>query len=171
MEKTTVIEYSNLPDDLRYERTPSGELKYDAGSIAIHVMDVDFLERVYHEKLPFNKAFKAIPYVNEQGEIVKPEAPNAYKFEMFVFDAFSKTQKTVTMTTDRKKDFAPVKNKDGNDSPATARAMLSDYYKTWLKKAGVDVSPDAVVEISPLYAIDAQELKQKIIRTFYSSWV
>lgn len=160
--RTTVIEYSVLPDDLRYERTSNGELKYEAGSIAIHLLNVDFVERVYSEKLPFTKAFKAIPYLDDAGELVQPEQPNAYKFEMFVFDALGIANKTVTVMTDRKKDFAPVKNKNGNDSPATARKLLSDYYKSWLKKAGVDVAEDAIVEISPLYAIDAQELKQKL---------
>ena len=160
--KNTVIEYSNLPNNLRYERNTDGSLKFDAGNIAIHCINVDFVERVYNRKLPYNKAFKAVPYINNDGEKVNPESPNAYKFEMFVFDALSMTENSTIMMVDRRTDFAPVKNKDGEDSPASAKKMMSDFYKRWLKKAGISFKEDSVIEISPLYALNEIELVDKL---------
>lgn len=160
--RTSVIEYSLLPDELRYDRTKNGELRFEAGNIAIHVMDVGFLEKVYREKLPFNKAFKAVPYLDEDGELVKPGSPNAYKFEMFVFDALSKADTTVTMMANRLTEFAPVKNREGEDSPHSAQKMMSDLHRSWMQKAGITASEDAVIEISPLYALGPNELKEKL---------
>ncbi len=160
--KNTVIEYSNLPNNLRYERNTDGSLKFDAGNIAIHCINTDFIERVYSKKLPYNKAFKAVPYINNDGEKVNPESPNAYKFEMFVFDALSMTENSTIMMVDRKTDFAPVKNKDGDDSPSSAKKMMSDLYKSWMRKAGLSFKEDSIVEISPLYAVDEDGLLEKL---------
>ena len=61
----------------------------------------------------------------------------------------------------REEEFAPVKNKDGSDSPETARSAMVDLYRSWLKKAGVHVAPEAAIEISPLFALDEDELVQQ----------
>ncbi len=160
--KNTVIEYSVLPDSLRYQKDEKGELRFKAGNIAIHCIDVDFVQEVCEKELPFNKAFKQIPYMSSQGGLIRPEEPNGYKFEMFIFDALQMARKSITMMVDRKTEFAPVKNKDGNDSPETAKKMMSDLYKTWLRKCSIHVKDDAAVEISPLFALDAVELSKKI---------
>ena len=162
--KTGVIEYSVLPEHLKYAKDENGDLKFNAGSIAIHMMNVDFLEGLNENRspLPYYKAFKAIPNVNEYGEKVVPDEPNAYKFEMLVFDALQKTNSSVTLEVKREDEFAPVKNKDGKDSPKTARELMSDYYKDWLRYAAIPVSQDSVVEISPLFAVNREEFRQKM---------
>ncbi|MFP4118212.1 MAG: UTP--glucose-1-phosphate uridylyltransferase [Candidatus Woesearchaeota archaeon] len=160
--KNTVIEYSVLPDSLRYQKDERGELRFNAGNTAIHCIDIALIERVYEQSLPFNKAFKKIPFIDDDGNLVKPEEPNGYKFEMFIFDALSQCNKSITMIVDRRKEFAPVKNKDGNDSPETARKMISDLHKNWLKRCGIETREEATVEISPLFALDAVELRKKI---------
>ena len=49
--------------------------------------------------------------------------------------------------TDRARDFSPVKNAEGSDSPETARRDLTAQYRAWLEAAGVAAPPDVNLEI------------------------
>jgi UDP-N-acetylglucosamine/UDP-N-acetylgalactosamine diphosphorylase len=168
--KTTVIEYSDLSKSDMEARNPDGELKYNGGSIAIHAIDIDFIEKIVSGdiELPFHKAFKKIPYYDEHRGTVTPESPNGYKFEMFIFDALPLADKTAVMEVKRIDEFSPVKNASGDDSPDTAKRDLINFHGRMLQQAGVDVPFDETgnvagsVEISSLYAMDVQELKAKI---------
>ncbi len=169
-----VIEYSDLPDEHRYATREDGCLKFSAGNLAIHILDVDFVERLNAEKhsLPFHIAEKPIPYLNEHGELVKPKEKNGLKFEMFVFDALCRAKNTVILEVNRDEEFAPIKNRAGEDTPDTAKELLVNFYAKWLEDAGValprdsDGQPDGLVEISPLFALDAEELKRKLPPSF-----
>src|SRR5262249_2941119 len=109
-------------------------------------------------------AHKKVPYVNERGEVVTPKENNALKFERFIFDVLPLAKRWTVFPTTREAEFAPLKNASGADSPATVRELLLGQARRWLEKAGLAVSRDAVVEISPLYALDAEELASKVDR-------
>lgn len=167
--RSQVIEYSDLPPELAGRDEPEGRLFLWAGSIAIHVLERSFIERVVGEhQLPFHRAVKKVPFVNESGETVQPAEPNAVKFEQFIFDALSLAQRWTIVETDRAGEFEPLKNAVGLDSPATVHQRMSDLYGNWLEQAGAtiprrsDGSIPFGVEISPLFALDAQELRSKI---------
>ncbi|MBC6930322.1 MAG: UDPGP type 1 family protein, partial [Candidatus Jettenia sp.] len=83
-----IIEYSELSQEDMYARNGDGALKYNAGNIAVHVMDIDFLERIYQivNALPYHAALKKVSCLNEKGDMVNPEKNNAVKFESFIFD-------------------------------------------------------------------------------------
>ena len=83
-----VIEYSDIPDDVAELCDANGELKFWAGSIAVHVFERELFERAIEIKdmMPFHIARKKVPFVNERGELVNPSEPNALKFERFIFD-------------------------------------------------------------------------------------
>lgn len=162
-----IIEYTELPQQLAEERMPSGELRIWAGSPAIHLFQLKFLQRLGRGEisLPYHIARKAVPYVNQQGEVVKPTSPNALKFERFVFDALPLAERVVAVETSREKEFEPLKNADGENSPQSVRQALSNLYAQWLRAAGIDI-PTAndgqskqMLEISPLTALDADDLK------------
>src|SRR5690606_11907432 len=87
---------------------------------------------------------------------------NAIKFERFIFDALPLAEKTLVVEADRSREFNPVKNAEGSDSPATTRAAIDALGKAWLRHAGCDVADDAIVEISPLFAIDARDVARKV---------
>ncbi len=161
--KTVVIEYSDLPAEFQRERDPStGRLHYEAGSIAIHVIDREFVRRMARgaDGLPFHRADKKIATVDDSGNGVKPEKANGVKFELFVFDALPSARNTVVVETSRSDDFSPVKNAEGVDSPATCRADQLRQYARWLGAAGVSVArdqtglPQATLEVSPLFGDD-----------------
>lgn len=166
--KLGVIEYSDLPEELAQAVNKDGSLRFGAGSIAIHVLDLGFVERLNAGgfRLPYHKAEKTVPYVDEQGQPVKlkPGEKNGIKFETFVFDALPQAKAAVTMEVAREEEFAPVKNAEGEDSPATARAYLMRQYARWLDAAGQKVPRDAQgeprlrLEISPLTSDDGSGL-------------
>ena len=152
--KLMVIEYSDLPDELARQTNDDGSLKFDAGSIAIHAMSVDFIDRLTSGQevtLPWHRAEKKVPHLSEPS----PEAPNAVKLEQFVFDAIPLADNAIVQATERAEEFSPVKNAEGNDSPATSRRDQVRRAARWLAAAGVEVpatadgEPDALVEISP----------------------
>lgn len=164
-----VIEYSDLSDEDKQATGSDGKLLYNAGSIAIHVIAVDFIRAIVEKEfsLPWHVAHKKIPYLNEMNELVTPDQPNGYKFETFIFDALTLARRSVILEVDRALEFSPVKNAEGEDSPQTARRDLTRLYANWLQQAGMRLPEDGLerlqVEISPLYALDADELCRKFL--------
>ncbi len=173
--RTTVIEYSDLPDNLAHQRDEKGELLFKAGSIAIHCLAVDFVERLNRSRgqtdstptlrLPYHRADKKVPFIDTTtGSRVEPAEPNAVKLEMFVFDALPLCQSSIILETDRVEEFAPIKNATGVDSVESSRQLQTERAARWLERAGVHVprradgSVDAVIEISPLTAVEARDL-------------
>ena len=171
--RTMVVEYSDLPEDLAAAREPDGSLRYAGGSIAIHVMSVDFVERLTSgegDQLPFHRARKKVPHVDlETGEAVAPAEPNATKYELFVFDAIPLAERSLVVETDRVAEFAPIKNAEGSDSAATSHRLQSERAARWLEARGVDVpraadgSVDAELEIGPLTAMEPADLDEAMI--------
>ncbi|HZZ43846.1 MAG TPA: UDPGP type 1 family protein [Tepidisphaeraceae bacterium] len=166
-----VIEYSDLPNDLANQTNPDGSLRFNAGSIAIHALRVSFIERLNQGgrlQLPWHRAEKKVPYVDDAGNAVKPDKPNAVKLEQFVFDAIPLAKNPIVYTTDRAEEFSPVKNAEGTDSPATSRRDQIRRAARWLTAAGVTVpingeDPDALLEISPLFATSADQLRTRTL--------
>ncbi|MFL5241432.1 MAG: hypothetical protein ACJ8FY_04935, partial [Gemmataceae bacterium] len=105
---------------------------------------------------------------NAAGNLVHPTQENALKFELFIFDALPLAERWTVVETSRKEEFAPLKNAAGEDSPETVRQALSNLATEWLEKARIRVArgPDGnatvPIEVSPLYALDAQELAAKV---------
>lgn len=161
-----VIEYSDLPDDVAERRKPDGSLEIWAGSIAVHALSLDFLARVADkaEVLPFHLARKKVPFVDASGTRIEPAEPNAIKFERFIFDLMPWAQNAVVVEVDPNDHFAPLKNAPGaaKDTPDWVRQQMVALYTRWLRQAGAQVAPNVPVEISPLFALDAQELAEKI---------
>jgi len=170
-EQTLVVEYSDMPETMQEERNPDGKLRFIAGSIAIHILDVKFVERIggghSTAKLPFHRADKKIKIIDGQGVVISPESPNGIKFEMFVFDALPFAKNPVIIETLREDDFSPVKNATGIDSVETSKADQVREWTRWLKAAGVELEtddsglPGMVFEISPLFADSEEAFRQK----------
>jgi UDP-N-acetylglucosamine/UDP-N-acetylgalactosamine diphosphorylase len=164
-----VIEYSDLPESLATQTNADGSLRFNSGSIAIHVLRVSFVQRMNEGgklHLPWHRAEKKVPHVDEHGRMVKPDKPNAVKLEQFVFDAIPLAHNAVVYTTDRAEEFSPVKNAEGSDSPETCRRDQIRRAARWLREAGVEVpyrgnEPDAKIEISALKAVAPGDLKGK----------
>jgi UDP-N-acetylglucosamine/UDP-N-acetylgalactosamine diphosphorylase len=167
--RTGVVEYSDLPDELAQMRDDDGELAYWAGSIAVHCIEVGFARELTEGglRLPYHRAVKKVAHVDAEGRPVDPAEPNAVKFETFIFDALLHARRSVTVEVSREDEFSPIKNAEGDASPATARRDLNRKYARWLEAAGVEVprGPDGEpvdLEIDPRYALDAEELAERL---------
>ena len=125
--KPSVIEYTEISDEMARQTDENGELLFGEGHVLMNMFNIKKLEELEHNKLPFHSAFKKAEYMNEKGEIVTPDSPNAYKFESFIFDAFSNLDDMLIMRVKREEEFAPVKNAEGVDSPETARKLYTDF--------------------------------------------
>ncbi|MBK8914881.1 MAG: UTP--glucose-1-phosphate uridylyltransferase [Phycisphaerales bacterium] len=169
--KLCVIEYSDLPEALALRRNPDGSRTFDAGSIAIHVIDRAFVERLTAPgaalRLPWHRADKRVAVVDPLEEAGVPRLADVVKLEMFVFDAIPLAQNAMVMYTPREEEFSPVKNAEGTDSPATSRRDQVRRAARWLREAEVQVplradgEPDAMIEISPHFALDVADLRTR----------
>jgi len=165
--KTAVVEYSDMPAELTSAKLPDDSLKFDAGSIAVHIISVEFVERLNTAhggfSLPYHRAEKKVAHIDPQsGQTVEPKANNAVKLETFVFDALPLCKSSIVMETDRVEEFAPIKNASGpgvSDSPETCTQLQTLRAVRWLAVAGIDVprhsdgTPNCTLELTPHAAI------------------
>lgn len=162
--RNLVIEYSDMPSEMQEQTSAGGDLRFKAGSVAIHIFNCDFIARVGGDDsgsaLPFHRANKKIPFVQLNGELIQPDVPNGVKFEMFVFDALPLAKNPIIIEAARGDDFSPVKNAEGVDSPKTCSEDQRRMFGRWLQSAGVDVRTDETklpavnFEISHRFAAD-----------------
>ena len=159
--KGAIIEYSDMKEEDMCACDKDGNIIYWAGNTAIHILSLGFIKRLnYHGfALPYHRAVKHIDTIGHGNKKVKV---TGWKFETFVFDAISFARKACFMEVIREEEFSPVKNKEGADSAETARADMVNLYKSWLESAGVVIPPGIQVEISPLFALDREELAAKL---------
>ena len=126
--KPSVIEYSEMDDSMKYAKDESGELKYVESNIVNHLLNIELLEKIQNEKLPIHKAIKRMQYIDTNGVVQNPENPCLIKYEAFIFDYFNKVEDVTILRVKREKEFAPVKNKEGQDSPETATKLYNELY-------------------------------------------
>jgi UDP-N-acetylglucosamine/UDP-N-acetylgalactosamine diphosphorylase len=172
-DRTMVIEYSDLPAQLAGARDEAGNLRFNAGSIAIHMIGRAFVERLMEGgdfRLPWHRAEKKVPFIDTAtGGRIDPPAPNAVKLESFVFDAIPFARSSIILETARAEEFAPIKNPTGVDSVESSREMQNERAARWLEARGVRVPRDkdgralARIEISPLTASTPQEIPQQML--------
>jgi len=166
--QTVVVEYSDLDDETSSARDANGDLVLWAGNVATHCIELGFARALTDGglQLPYHRAIKLVPYLDLAGRIVTPEAPNAMKFETFIFDALPMARASITVEIAREEQFSPIKNADGPDSPATCRRDTNRLYARWLEAAGVEVARGADgepvdLEIDPRIALDADGVRAR----------
>ena len=157
------IEYSDLPAALREARDERGRLLFGAGNIAAHLLELEFVEELTREglELPWHVARKRMQVLGRAG--AREEVEGA-KFETFIFDALGRSPVSVTLEVERGLEFSPVKNAEGEDSPASARRDLCGLFGSWVEAVGraLPAADDAgvcPVEVDPLLAEDAQSFE------------
>lgn len=161
------IEYSELTAEQVAETLSDGSLRFKSANIAVHMLNRTFVEKLVRRAdfhLPYHGAVKDIVCLECREGRLFEESVKGIKFEMFIFDALGFAEQSVTLEVPREEEFSPVKNADGADSPASARRAMMRRDRSWLAQAlpGRKIPEDLEIEISPLCALDAQELAEKI---------
>ena len=126
--KPSVIEYTELPEDMAKLRDEKGELVFGESHIMCNLFSIKAIERIAEETLPYHVAFKKMNHYID-GKLIEAKKPNSYKFEQFIFDSFPLFENITLLRGKREEDFAPVKNKEGVDSPETAAEIYNNYWK------------------------------------------
>ena len=122
--KPSVIEYSEISNELAEAVDKNGELLFGESHILCNQFNIKILEELAKDKLPYHVAFKKASYMDEKGNVINPTEPNAYKFETLILDMIYMMDDCLSFEVEREKEFAPVKNATGVDSVDTARALL-----------------------------------------------
>lgn len=122
--RPSIVEYYELTDELMNAKDENGDPAYYFGVILNYLFRVPELIEILENHLPLHIVEKKIPYLNEDGEPVKPETPNGFKFESLVLDMIHQMASCLPYEVVREKEFAPIKNKTGVDSVESARALL-----------------------------------------------
>ena len=126
--RPSVIEYSEISEEMANAKTDNGELVFAESHILCNLFSLSAIEEISKDKLPYHSAFKKATYIDENGNLIKGDKPNAYKFEAFLFDAFEYLDDMAILRVKREDEFAPVKNAEGVDSPETARKLYIEYH-------------------------------------------
>ncbi|MDE7233389.1 MAG: UDPGP type 1 family protein, partial [Lachnospiraceae bacterium] len=124
--RPSIVEYYDMTQELMDAKNEKGAPAYNFGLILNYSFRVKDLEEIVARKLPLHVVEKKIPYLNEQGEPVKPEEPNGYKFEQLVLDMIHELDSCLPYEVVRNKEFAPIKNKTGIDSVESARKLCEE---------------------------------------------
>ena len=124
--KPSVIEYSELPEEMAKMTNEEGELIFGEAHIMCNLFSIKAIEKIAEETLPYHVAHKKISHYVDGKEVV-PDDLNAYKFEQFIFDSFPLFENITLLRGKREEDFAPIKNKTGEDSPKTAIELYNKY--------------------------------------------
>jgi len=139
-----VVEYSEITTKSAELSNKDGSLVYSAANICIHFFTLEFLERVVltsERSLQHHVAKKKIPFVNDEGNLVKPTSPNGIKMEKFVFDVFRFANNFVVWECLRDEEFAPLKNAEGakDCTPSYCRNAVLALHQKWLNQAGAEI--------------------------------
>lgn len=127
--KVKVIEYTEIPEEMRLAVNENGEILYGESHIMCNLFNIEAIEKASTKELKYHVAEKKAEFINKDGNLVKPEEPNCYKFEKFIFDSFCLFDEIAILRGKREEDFAPIKNAEGVDSPKTAKKLYEDFMK------------------------------------------
>ncbi|MDR0287156.1 MAG: UTP--glucose-1-phosphate uridylyltransferase [Clostridiales bacterium] len=120
----SVVEYTEISSEMAELRNDKDQFVYGDVHILCNIFNINIFKLIGDQGLPYHAACKKSEVIGKNGERISPQEPNAYKFEAFIFDAFSFLEDLPVLRVKRETEFAPVKNKIGEDSPETAREML-----------------------------------------------
>lgn len=121
--KPSIVEYYDLSQEMMDEKDDKGEPAYNFGVILNYLFHVPELYKVKEDRMPLHVVEKKINHMAENGEFVKPDKPNGYKFEQLVLDMIHQLDSCLPYEVIREHEFAPIKNATGIDSVESAQEL------------------------------------------------
>ena len=123
--KPSIVEYYELSDEMRDAKLPNGEPAYNFGVTLNYLFHVKELDEIVGRSLPLHVVKKKIAHIDSNGNPVDPDQPNGHKYETLILDMIHMLDGCLVFEVDRKREFAPVKNRTGVDSVDSARELLT----------------------------------------------
>ena len=118
--KPSILYYEDIDLETSEQKDENGVFLYRESNMLSHLMSIDAVEYVSNKKLPYHRAYKKNAFVNFEGMKQVPDKPNTFKFENFIFDAFSYFDNMLLLRVDENEEFAPIKDFTGIYNPDTA---------------------------------------------------
>ena len=138
-EKPSIVDCENFVEELSKITDKNGNYLYREVNILAHLFSLNAIKKVCNIPFPYHRAFRKSPFVNYEGVKQVPNQPNIYKFEQFVFDAFSHFNDIFLLRVDSSKEFAPIKDFTGPHNPEIAK---KSYEKNVLHVESIDPDDD-----------------------------
>lgn len=121
--KPAIINSCHLTDSMKIAQDSSGKYLYRQTNILAHLFHISAINKICEVKLPYHRAFKKNTFINCEGMKQVPESPNTFKFETFIFDAFSLFDDIELLQVEVDDEFAPIKDFVGTHNPETAKEL------------------------------------------------
>ncbi len=119
--KPSILDYDEITMEISEQKNEKGEFLYREANMLSHIMNIQAIEKVVNKDLPYHRAFKKNPIINEEGMKIVPTEPNTFKFENFIFDAFIFFDDMLLLRVEKQEEFAPIKDFTGIYTPETAK--------------------------------------------------
>ena len=127
--KPSILYYDDIDLEISEQKDENGLYLYRESNMLSHLMHIDAVEYVSNKVLPYHRAYKKNAFVNFEGMKQVPDKPNTFKFENFIFDAFSYFDNMLLLRVDENEEFAPIKDFTGIYNPDTAKEKYEKYLK------------------------------------------
>lgn len=124
--KIDVLEYSEMTCEEKQARLTDQKLKHRCANISLFCFSLAFIARMFQAKqqLPLHVAKKSALCVDQAGKTHLSDRPIAWKFETFIFDWLKYAESSAAIIFPRQICFSPLKNLNGENSPATVKKAL-----------------------------------------------
>ena len=126
--KPSIIDSCHLTDDMKNSKDKDGNYLYREINMLAHLFHISALDKIIDISLPYHRAFKKNTFVNDEGMKQVPETPNTFKFETFIFDAFSLFDNIELLRVEEDEEFAPIKDFNGFYNPERAKELYENKY-------------------------------------------
>ena len=129
--KPSILDYDEIDLELSEKKNEIGQYLYREANMLSHIMTIDAIEIAADKDLPYHRAFKKNPIINEEGMKIVPTEPNTFKFENFIFDSFKFFDNMLLLRVNEEEEFAPIKDFTGIYTPETAKEAYERIYNEY----------------------------------------
>ncbi len=118
--KPSIVDCENFVEQLSEIKDSKGNYLYRDVNMLAHLFSLNAIKKMANIVFPYHRAFRKNAFINYEGMKQVPDAPNTYKFEQFVFDAFPHFDNIALLRVSKEEEFAPIKNFNGPYNPEIA---------------------------------------------------
>ena len=124
--KPAIVDCENFTEEISKLKDISSKYLYREKNMLAHIFSLNAIKQMANISLPYHRAFRKNAFVNFEGMKEVPESPNIYKFEQFVFDAFSYFDNIALLRVNADNEFAPIKDFNSKYNPEIAAKKYED---------------------------------------------
>lgn len=118
--KPSIVDCENFVEQLSEIKDSKGNYLYRDVNMLAHLFSLNAIKRMSNIIFSYHRAFRKNAFINYEGMKQVPDAPNTYKFEQFVFDAFSHFDNIALLRVSKEDEFSPIKSFNGPYNPEIA---------------------------------------------------